>query len=413
MSYPPGYPGYPPIPQTPQSGPAYPPRNDVEGIGFEKLMIGPSYPPQPTVPYPTGPVPFSGYEAPPASYGPIYPETTHGASQFPMPSGINFGTAANVAHAATAFQAPVRPMPTSYPITNPPYPSGPPSMGASTSMQYAQQHVVQTKGNSFHGISSAPSAPFAHHQPQSYHGTPSKPSTTHSTPSRPTQQPSVKANRGTVKPCASFNPQADAEVIRKAVGGVGTNVKAIVSILSTRNNQQRRKIALEYKTQFGRDLNTDLKYAVSGNLENLLLAMMRSPLESDAVELRKAMKGAGTDESVLIEILCSRTNTEIDGIKKTYKNLHGRDLEKDVISETSGHFKKFLVSLLQANRDESMNVDYDRARADAHALYTAGEKRWGTDEARFNAILASRSFPQLRATFNEYAKSILKLLRLL
>lgn len=46
MSYPPGYPGYPPIPQTPQSGPVYPPRNDVEGIGFENLMIGPSYPPQ-------------------------------------------------------------------------------------------------------------------------------------------------------------------------------------------------------------------------------------------------------------------------------------------------------------------------------------------------------------------------------
>ena len=37
-------------------------------------------------------------------------------------------------------------------------------------------------------------------------------------------------------------------------------------------------------------------------------------------------------------------------------------------------------------------------------VFKAGEKKWGTDESRFNVVLATRNFKQLNATFNEYVK---------
>lgn len=109
-----------------------------------------------------------------------------------------------------------------------------------------------------------------------------------------------------------------------------------------------------------------------------------------------------------------------------------RDLEKDVMSETSGHFKRLLVSMCQVllgfqlvwyvhddhlqpsphtwpyssqgARDESTAVDQDKAKREAQELFQAGEKSWGTDESKFNFIIASRSFAQLKATFDEYTK---------
>lgn len=66
----------------------------------------------------------------------------------------------------------------------------------------------------------------------------------------------------------------------------------------------------------------------------------------DAAKLYKAMKGFGTDESALIEILCKRASAQRLEIAIVFKASYGKDLIKNIESETSGDFRDLLVALL-------------------------------------------------------------------
>jgi len=211
-------------------------------------------------------------------------------------------------------------------------------------------------------------------------------------------------NNPTIRDTLDFNSKIDAEVLHKAMKGIGCNKNEVVRILCRRSNRQRREIAKSFKVLYGKDLIEELKSELSGDLEDLILALMEPPVVYIAKQLHKAMGGLGTKESVLIEIMTTHNNAEIEEIKATYKELYGQTLEHDLIGETSGYFQNLLVSLCAAGRDESYYTDPIKANQDAHKLYRAGEQRLGTDESCFNAILVSQNVRQLRLIFDEYQK---------
>uniref|UniRef100_A0A3Q3GCJ6 Annexin n=1 Tax=Labrus bergylta TaxID=56723 RepID=A0A3Q3GCJ6_9LABR len=211
-------------------------------------------------------------------------------------------------------------------------------------------------------------------------------------------------HRGSVKPFVNFNAKHDAEILHKAMKGIGTDEDAILMLLAARSNDQRQQIKAAYKKAYGKDLVSALKSELGGLLESLIVALMTPPSLYDATQLHKALKGAGTDDDVLIEILASRSREQIKDIIKVYKKEFGGKLEKDISGDTSGHFQKLLVILLQVGRGGTCGVDEAKIEKDAKDLYAAGEGKFGTDEEKFITILGNRSAEHLREVFDAYKK---------
>ena len=94
----------------------------------------------------------------------------------------------------------------------------------------------------------------------------------------------------------------------------------------------------------------------------------------------------------------------IKAINKKYQEMYKKNLQKDVESETSGTFKRLLVSLLQGNRSENTHPNQEERTKNAKELYEAGEKNWGTDESMFNKIFCVRSPLEFAAIYKAYHK---------
>lgn len=58
---------------------------------------------------------------------------------------------------------------------------------------------------------------------------------------------------------------------------------------------------------------------MGGKFEDVIIALMVTPVDFMANQLQKAMAGIGTEEETLVEILCSRNNNEVKEIVDAYE----------------------------------------------------------------------------------------------
>ena len=116
------------------------------------------------------------------------------------------------------------------------------------------------------------------------------------------------------------------------------------------------------------------------------------------------MKGLGTNEDTLIEIIASRSPQQLLAIKNLYKQKYNRDLEDDIKKETHGTLEHILITLLQGKRSVNTNPDQNTCAAIAKEIFNAGEAKLGTDESVFNKYFGSLSPYELCCVAQHYHK---------
>ena len=202
-----------------------------------------------------------------------------------------------------------------------------------------------------------------------------------------------------------FDPQADADLLKNILIDIDNHKEALVNLTISRTNQQRLQICEAYKSLYERDLITDLKSELSGFIKEVIVAMFYHPIDYDCYLLNSAMKGLGTDEDTIIEIIATRPGYMIKQIMERYPVIiDGRNLVDDIKSETSGSFRRLLVSLLQGERSDNKNANIEECEKMARELIEAGEKKWGTDDSVFNRIFALRSPMEIACISRAYHK---------
>ncbi|XP_060676808.1 annexin A2-like [Hemiscyllium ocellatum] len=216
-------------------------------------------------------------------------------------------------------------------------------------------------------------------------------------------RPMAWGSLATLKPYASFNVDEDVDTLKKAIDAKGVDEASIVRILSNRTLEQRELIAKAFEKKFKTPLETVLAKKLSGYLENTMLTLLKSSAALDAQELKDAMKGLGTDEDTLIEILATRSNRELQDIKAVYKEKFQKDLEKDIAADATKRFQKLLLTLLKGRRDANSNViNYELIEDDAKALYAVASQKKNPDFDAWIPILTERSQNHLNRVFKLY-----------
>lgn len=202
-------------------------------------------------------------------------------------------------------------------------------------------------------------------------------------------------------PAVVPSPAEDAELLRKAFVGWGTDEATIIGILGHRSASQRLQIQQVYKETYGEDLLVSLDKEISGDFERAVLLWTFHPAERDAFLANEAARKWNPSNRVLIEIACARSSGQLLAARQAYHARYKRSLEEDVAAHTTGDFRKLLVPLVSAFRYEGEEVNMSLAKKEAKLLHEKISHKKYNDEEIIR-ILTTRSKAQLLATFNHY-----------
>lgn len=173
--------------------------------------------------------------------------------------------------------------------------------------------------------------------------------------------------------------ERDADDIRRACKGLGTDKSSLVSILTNRTISQIMAVDEEYKRKFGMSLVAQMReelLSAAGGLFTGALSDLGRFLENiseaqgdrDARLMHECLRNTvGTNDTVLIELISTRSNAEMQAAKESYRRLYNTSLEQMLEKKiTFKNYRNLALRVVSCQRDET-NRPFDDATALMHA----------------------------------------------
>jgi annexin A7/11 len=200
-----------------------------------------------------------------------------------------------------------------------------------------------------------------------------------------------------------------ATAARNAMKGFGTKDSDLIKAVAKLDPLQIAGLRQAYTSRIGRNLEKDINSETSGYYREGLLAIVRGPLLQDAYCVNRAIKGLGTKESMLSDVLVGRSNADMRAIKMAYRQTYGKDMEADVKADLSMKTERhFMMIMAAARNEESTPVIPQQTEQDVNALHEVTEVNFATAGLRVCEMLTNRSDGQIRAMGHQYQQRFQK-----
>jgi len=152
----------------------------------------------------------------------------------------------------------------------------------------------------------------------------------------------------------------DADLLYKAMKGIGSDKDIITEVLCFRNPERINQIKEKFQEKYGKDLVAEIKSETSGDYQKIVLKLLEGDRTQDgkadvekcsgiADELYKAGEGKiGTDESIFIKYFTSLSPNELLIVCKEYHKKYKKNMLDVIENEFDGNEKKLLTVMLYA-----------------------------------------------------------------
>jgi annexin A7/11 len=131
--------------------------------------------------------------------------------------------------------------------------------------------------------------------------------------------------------------------------------------LALKSNAQIAALKEAYQTHFKKDLEKEVAGDVAGDVRRFFVAMITgsrdesgtsSTVDADVDALHAGGQAKwGTEESIFIRILASKSYGHLAAVSKAYNAKHGKSFAKVIKDEFAGTLEKVLVAFVEAFED--------------------------------------------------------------